>query len=57
MSCNPALPTCYGICQVLIDQYYLFCDDVCLPEGYYFDPSMLPHSAVSIIDLKLFIRV
>lgn len=38
MSCNPALPTCYGICQVLIDQYYLFCDDVCLPEGYYFDP-------------------
>lgn len=38
MACDPTLPTCYGFCQALIDKLYYFCDDVCLPDGYYFDP-------------------
>jgi hypothetical protein len=38
MECDPALPTCNGLCQLVIDKLYYFCDDVCLPYGYYFDP-------------------
>ena len=38
MNCNPTLSDCYFDCQALIDQVYVTCDDICLPDGYYFDP-------------------
>ena len=39
MGCDPARPTCYDQCQQMIDRMYVRCDDVCLPDGYYHDPS------------------
>jgi hypothetical protein len=39
MHCDPAIEFCYFNCQELIDQMYESCDDVCLPDGYYFDAS------------------
>jgi hypothetical protein len=43
MNCDPSLPTCYEggeyTCQQLIAKMYISCDSVCLPDGYYFDPS------------------
>ncbi len=39
MSCDPAVPDCFYDCQPLIDLMYKVCDGVCLPDGYYFDPS------------------
>jgi hypothetical protein len=38
MGCNPAMPACSSGCQNLIDKLYINCDNVCLPDGYYFDP-------------------
>lgn len=38
MSCDPALADCFFNCQDLIDKVYTSCKDVCLPDGYYFDP-------------------
>lgn len=39
MNCDPALPECYFSCQELIGKMYIACDSVCLPDGYFFDPS------------------
>src|SRR5689334_16297132 len=39
MGCDPALPTCAVGCQNLVDAMYRHCDGVCLPDGYYHDPS------------------
>jgi hypothetical protein len=39
MHCDPAVEFCYFNCQELIDGMYEACDDVCLPDGYYFDAS------------------
>jgi hypothetical protein len=41
MDCNPALPECFIDCQERIDIMYRNCQGVCLPDGYYFDPSKL----------------
>lgn len=38
MGCDPTLKDCFSDCQRLVDQLYRQCDDVCLPDGYYFDP-------------------
>ena len=37
LSCDPTRPTCPSNCQSLIDQMYHVCDDVCLPDEYYYD--------------------
>ena len=39
MGWDPALPTCYFNCQPLVKRLYEWCDNVCLPDGFYFDPS------------------
>lgn len=38
MGCRPTKPECSAGCQDLIDNMYLRCDGVCLPNGYFFDP-------------------
>ena len=40
-SCDPAQPDCDTGCQELIDRMYWACTDVCLPDGYYFDPNKM----------------
>ena len=40
-SCDPARPVCDTGCQELIDRMYWACTEVCLPEGYYFDPNKM----------------
>jgi hypothetical protein len=42
MGCDPTLRECFSDCQKLVDQLYRQCDDVCLPDGYYFDPRKCP---------------
>ena len=37
MKCNPALQSCQGNCQFLVDDTYSSCTGICLPDGYYFD--------------------
>jgi hypothetical protein len=37
MKCNPALQYCQGNCQNLVDATYRNCDNICLPDGYYYD--------------------
>jgi hypothetical protein len=39
MGCDPTLPTCYFNCKPLVTRLYEWCDSVCLPDGFYFDPS------------------
>mmetsp|Transcript_3244 Transcript_3244/g.4724 ORF Transcript_3244/g.4724 Transcript_3244/m.4724 type:complete len:149 (-) Transcript_3244:137-583(-) len=39
MSCQPAKATCASGCQTQIDQMYIYCDGVELPDGFYFDPA------------------
>ncbi len=38
--CDPTIGTCVLNCQQLINTLYSDCDGVCLPDGYYFDPSL-----------------
>lgn len=40
-SCDPARAVCDTGCQVLIDRMYWACTEVCLPDGYYFDPNKM----------------
>lgn len=40
-SCDPAVDTCDVGCQDLINRMYWACTDVCLPDGYYFDPNKM----------------
>jgi hypothetical protein len=40
-SCDPAQPTCDTGCQDLINRMYWACTEVCLPDGYYFDPNKM----------------
>jgi len=37
-NCDPAIPTCNPGCQDLIDTVYHACDQIELPDGYYYDP-------------------
>lgn len=37
MNCNTARPQCYGDCQAQLDILKVACNDVCLPDGYFFD--------------------
>ena len=39
MDCDPALPRCSSGCQGLVKDLYYNCDAICLPQGYYFNPS------------------
>lgn len=39
MDCDPALPRCSSGCQGLVKDLYYNCDAICLPRGYYFNPS------------------
>eukprot|EP01041_Mallomonas_annulata_P004431 gene4431-8832_t len=41
MRCDPALPSCAVGCQTLIDVLYRVCDNICIPDGYYFDSASL----------------
>jgi hypothetical protein len=41
MSCDPTRPVCAHNCQAKINDMYYACDGVCLPDGYYFDPSKM----------------
>ena len=50
MSCDPTYPFCAKGCQKLIDNLYHICDGVCLPDGYYFDPSTSYFAAHYAID-------
>lgn len=40
-SCDPATDTCDVGCQDLINRMYWACTEVCLPDGYYFDPNKM----------------
>ena len=40
-SCDPATADCGGGCQDLINRMYWACTEVCLPDGYYFDPNKM----------------
>jgi hypothetical protein len=44
MSCDPTVQYCPDGCQGLVDKMYYDCDDVCLPDGYYFDPRKRKYS-------------
>ena len=39
-NCDPTYGTCAFGCQALVNYYYHECDHICLPDGYFFDPSM-----------------
>ena len=39
MMCDPTYATCPIGCQALVDKLYRNCNGVCMPDGYYFDPS------------------
>jgi hypothetical protein len=41
MQCDPTHPYCAPGCQKLVTAVYWECDGVCIPDGYYFDPSEL----------------
>ena len=57
MACDPTLPICDSLCQTLIINVWRQCKNVCLPDGYFFDPSMLSNHIVSInLILKSFCR-
>lgn len=38
MRCDPTQPICPQNCQNLINNLYTNCENVCLPDGYFFDP-------------------
>jgi hypothetical protein len=38
MSCDPTHPVCQPKCQNKVNYLYYACDDICLPDGYFFDP-------------------
>ena len=40
-SCDPATDECEAGCQDLINRMYWACTEVCLPDGYYFDPNKM----------------
>ena len=40
-SCDPATDVCDVGCQDLINRMYWACTEVCLPDGYYFDPNKM----------------
>ena len=40
-SCDPATDECDTGCQDLINRMYWACTEVCLPDGYYFDPNKM----------------
>ena len=37
LGCDPAIEYCAYGCQELVDTLYLNCDEMCLPDGYYYD--------------------
>lgn len=37
-NCDPSSNECNPGCQIIIDGLYHVCDNICLPDGYYFDP-------------------
>lgn len=39
MGCDPTLPACYFNCKPLVNNLYKYCDNICIPDGFYFDPS------------------
>lgn len=39
MACDPTLSTCDTLCQTLITNVIAQCKNICLPDGYFFDPS------------------
>lgn len=39
MGCDPALKECPAGCQKWVSKLWKNCGHVCLPDGYYFDPS------------------
>ena len=41
MKCDPALQYCQSGCQALVGSVYTNCDNICLPDGYYFDERKL----------------
>ena len=55
MGCDPALPTCYFNCQPLVKRLYEWCDNVCLPDGFYFDPSTYSSVHTLLISLCSFV--
>jgi hypothetical protein len=44
MACDPTKAACPDGCQNKIQKMYFGCDDICLPDGYYFDPRKFIHS-------------
>ena len=39
MGCDPVHKECYPTCQNMISTMFRNCADVCIPDGYYYDPS------------------
>ncbi len=46
MMCDPTYATCPVGCQKLVDALYANCQGVCLPDGYFFDPSTNQYIAI-----------
>lgn len=63
ISCDPTHQYCVKGCQKLIDRVYRACDNTCLPDGYFYDPSefrtwnyltrLSEHSFWTFLDYKL----
>ncbi len=39
MDCDPTYPVCAFGCQAKVGLLYDTCDSICLPDGFFFDPS------------------
>lgn len=39
MGCDPAVPYCDLLCKPIVQKLFYQCKGICLPDGYFFDPS------------------
>ena len=55
MLCDPAIPTCPFGCQKHVTKLYRNCKGVCLPDGFYFDPSKYIYNCYSFVFCFVFV--